>query len=80
MSSGGSKFTLTVRCPLMRTSCDGPTVWRSSVSSPTVCTPAPGVTIGSSASSSGECHSVDLTMMSSRSLPSKYSPAQSPPV
>ena len=31
MSSGGSKFTLTVRCPLTRTSCDGPTVWRSSV-------------------------------------------------
>ena len=54
MSSGGSKLTLTVRWPLMRTSCEGPTVWRSSASSPTVCTPEVGVTMGSSASSSGD--------------------------
>ena len=36
--------------------------------------------IGSSASSSGERQSCDLTMMSSRSSPSKYSPAHRPPV
>ncbi len=81
MSSGGSKFTLTVRWPLMRTSCDGPTVWRSvgeladrlharaRVSRSAVRRVPPASATRS-----------DLTMMSSRSLPSKYSPAQSPPV
>ena len=80
MFSGGSSVTLTVRWPLMRTICDGPTVCFRLVRSPTVCTPAAGVMTGSSASSSGERHSCDLTMMSSRSSPSKYSPAHRPPV